>query len=388
MSTAKRVSLTVYVLLSMALLAAILSLQGALLDSFSEAWGLEGSSKGLANTSAFIGSIAALITAFFLQGRVKKYALLRAALVVCALSLCVLWAAPGYALFTAGWFVLGVGIGWIDALLSAMMADLYTGKAARIMMCMLHMTFGLSSTLSPMLYQALLRRGVMWQRIYLPAAAAAALLVIIAFVGRALGVKSDEALVPSQFSLGRLWDDIRSHDLLPMVGAMAFHGLFLSGLNTWINRFAEGFAGGEAMPAMSCLFLGVMLSRLIVPFLPIDTGRYCKAAGFLGCAALLCGLWGGSGVLLRACVIVSGLLFGALIPCILNLGCSGMAENTLLASTTMMFALYLGQSLSSPLIGFLESAISLRAGIILCAACMPLCSLCCAWYARAKRGKA
>ena len=384
MTGTKRAALTAYVLASMVLLAAVFSLQGALLDAFSEAYGLDGSVKGFANTAAFIGTIAALITAFYLQGQVTKYALLRVALGVCAVALVGLAVAPNYGFFTGAWLVLGLGLGWIDGVLSACIADLYEGKTGRIMMCMLHMTFGLSSTVSPMCYKAMIGAGLNWQRVYIPVAVLAAALVVISLIGRAAGLRANETLTRAPFSASRVFLDLKEHNILPLMGAMAFHGLFLSGLNTWINRYAEGLGGNITLLAQSCMFAGIMISRGVVPFLPIRTEKYVAVSGFAAGAVLLCGLWTGSAVLLRVCVALCGLLYGALIPCILNLGCADMAENTLLATTGMMFALYLGQSFSSPLIGALEKAINLRAGMILCAVSMPLCSLCCIWHHRAR----
>ena len=380
----KRAALTAYVLASMALLASIFSLQGAMLDAFSQAYALDGSAKGFANTAAAIGSIVALITAFYLQGRMTKYAILRMALGVSAVTLLVLAVAPNYALFTAAWLFLGVGIGWIDGVLSACMADLYQGKLARIMMCMLQMTFGLSSTVSPLCYKALMGGGMNWHHVYIPIVVISLALLVISYIGRASGIRADETPSRAPFSASRVLSDLWAHHQIPLMGALLFHGLFLNGLNTWINRFAEGLSGDITLPAMSCLFAGIMLSRLIVPFTPIKTEKYVAVAGFLSGAALLMGLWTQSAVLLRVCVCLSGLLFGALIPCILNLGCQDMAENTLLATTGMMFALYFGQIFASPLIGFLEKAINLRAGMIMCAAAMPLCSVCCMFHQKSR----
>ncbi|MBR0464938.1 MAG: hypothetical protein IJJ23_11265, partial [Clostridia bacterium] len=57
--------------------------------------------------------------------------------------------------------------------------------------------------------------------------------------------------------------------------------------------------------------------------------------------------------------------------------CGDMPDNTMLASTAMMLALYAGQSLVSPVMGLMENTLGLRAGMAICAVCMPLCSLCC-----------
>ena len=74
-----------------------------------------------------------------------------------------------------------------------------------------------------------------------------------------------------------------------LAAALFFHGFFLSGLNTWINRYADTL-GGAAIPAQSCVFLGLMISRCLMPFLPIKPEKYVQAGGLLGCLALGIGL--------------------------------------------------------------------------------------------------
>jgi len=130
------------------------------------------------------------------------------------------------------------------------------------------------------------------------------------------------------------------------------------------------------------VFLGLMLSRLLMPFLPIRAEKYVVTGGFLGGAALCVGLLFPGGWGLRVMLVISSLFFGALIPCVITLGCERQKSNTLLATTGIMLALYLGQGVSSPMIAALEAAFSLRAGMLLCAASMALCSLCCLLDAR------
>lgn len=378
MKRTDRRMVAVFLLLGIAFLSAIFAVQGALLNSMIDAYGLRASNQGTANAAAFAGGIAALITAFFLQGRRRKRALLKASIALCAAATALLWLAPNYPIFCAVWFVVGFALAMMDTLLSSCMADLYTGESGTRMMCVLHTTFGLASVLTPMGFQALLLAGVPWKRIYLLIAAFGAALLAVAAAVRAIRrIPDPEALSAPAVSLGDIAGGIRAGRLAWFVLAMLFHGVFLSGLNTWINRYAESLPGGVQVPAQSCLFLGIMLARLLFPLLPVKAGRYVQVGGLLGGAALAVGLCLSSGLLLRLALLASGLLAGALLPCIISLGCDRLRENTLLATTAVMLSMYAGQAVSSPIIAGLESAVSLRAGIALCAVCMALCSACC-----------
>ena len=386
MKKSERVWVTIFLLLCMAFLSAIFAVQGSLLSTMIDQYRLNAASQGTANTVAFAGGIIALVSAFALQGRWQKRTLVKASVLLCAAGLAMLWLAPNYGVYVAAWFVAGFGLGLMDTLLSACMADLYTGRQAVRMMCILHTVYGLSSVLSPMGYAAMLAIGMLWKRIYLVIAAVGVMIVAGALIVRkTAGIVDREPLSSQRISLVNILPDLHRGGLLWLTAAMVFHGVFLSGLNTWINRYADGLAASIAIPAQSCVFLGVMLSRLLMPFLPIDSRKYVVSGGVAAALALCIGLMIPNGWVLRALLMLSSLMFGALIPCMLTIGCERHKQNTLLATTGMMLALYLGQAISSPVIAALEAAIDLRAGMMLCAVSMAACSLCCAADARAER---
>ncbi len=387
MKKTDRALITVFLLLCMVFLSAVFAVQGSLLTAMIDAYRLEPARQGLANTMAFAGGVLALVCAFLMQGRQRKRTLLKIAVTICAAGLVLMWIAPGYGLYTAAWFLTGFGLGLMDTLLSACMADLYTGRQAVTMMCILHTAYGLSSVFSPMGYAGLLGAGTPWKAVYLIIAAAGLLILLGAFVvKKGLGIADHESLAPgSAGSIARVVPALKEGRLLWLVAAIFFHGIFLSGLNTWINRYADSLDGSIAVPAQSCVFLGLMLSRLAMPFLPLKPEKYVAAGGLLGGIVLCIGLLIPNGWVLRIALIVSSLLFGALIPCVLTIGCGRQPQNTLLATTGIMLALYLGQAVSAPAIAALEAAMGLRAGMLLCALCMALCSLCCAADAAGER---
>ena len=379
MSKTERTLITVFLLLCMVFLSSVFAVQGSLLSTMIDHLQLDAARQGTANTMAFAGGIVALVSAFALQGRWKKRTLLKAAILTCAAGLVLMWLAPNYGLYVAAWFITGFGLGLMDTLLSACMADLYSGKQAVTMMCILHTAYGLSSVFSPMAYAWLLSASIPWKRIYLLIAAVGTMIVLCALVIRRLRRMEDpEQLAQQTISLRGILPALSKGRLLWLVAAIFFHGIFLSGLNTWINRYADTLPGNIAIPAQSCVFLGLMLSRLLMPFLPVKTEKYVVAGGLLGGIALVIGLLFPNGWILRGMLILSSLLFGALIPCVITLACERQRSNTLLATTGIMLMLYLGQAVSSPLIAMLESAIHLQAGMFLCAACMVICSICCA----------
>lgn len=377
MKKAERGLITAFLLVSMAFLSSVFAVQGSLLSPMIEHYQLAAANQGTANTMAFAGGLTALVIAFSLQGRWRKRTLLKIALVICAAGLLMMNRAEGYTGFVAAWFVTGFGLGLMDTLLSACMADLYTGKLAVIMMCILHTSNGMASVLSPMGYAALLRGNMPWKNVYLVIAAAAVLIIFCAWMVKGICGVGKEPLATEKMAAKQILPALCDRRIRWLVAAIFFHGIFLSGLNTWVNRYAENLPGAIQLPAQSCVFLGMMLSRLAMPFLPIRTEKYVQYAGILGGICLGIGLWFPQGWVLRGMLILSSLFFGALIPCVITLGCERQKENSLLVTTGIMLALYLGQAVSSPAIAWLEGAVNLKAGMVLCAGCMVLCSVCC-----------
>ena len=362
-------------MLGMMFLAAIFALQGVLLSSLIEHYGLEDSAQGLASSAASAGGVIALVSSVFLIGRLPKVTLLQIALGVCAVFLALLKLAPTFAVFVGLWLALGVGMGYVDMLLSSCMADLYTGRRATQMMCILHMLYGVSSVICPPIYNGLMR-GMAWNSVYLCVAAAGALLLAYTTLAARLMKRSGgSGLAEQKMNLKTAAKVITKGALPGLIAAMFCHGMFLGGLNTWINRYVgvtlNSSLGGMAS---SFMFFGVMASRLLMPILPLSPVKYVRAAGFAAGAAVLIALPMMNGWAMCIAVCLCGLAYGAMIPCMLDIGCAETPESTMLATTVMMLALYLAQAVVSPVIGALESAFSLHAGIGLCGAFMLLCS--------------
>ena len=319
--------------------------------------------------------------------KITKRFLLRSALCFCMCSLLFLFILKDFIPVVIAWWGLGFGLGMMDTLLSACMADLYPGKDSTRMMCILHTVFGLGSVITPMLIFALLNAGVHYRMIYPYLFCCFLLLIAVSgFVREVFRITDDESRGKSSQAAMRLPSGVNLR-LFGLVPAMFAHGIFLSGLNTWINRYSDMLPGLFAIPAQSFLFTGIMLSRLLIPFLPIRTEKYLMTGGVFGGAVLALGLASGNGLVLRLSLLASGLLAGALLPCILSVGCRRYNEDTLLATTILMLALYSGQGISAPIITLLESRFGLVSGIFLCAVCMVLTSLSTGIQGRTGNGK-
>jgi len=384
----RRQQLTWLLIGGMVFLTFIFALHGSLLTRVIEHFDLGSSVTGLPSAASSAGGFVALISSLVLNGRLSKLTLLKGSIGLCAVFLLLLPLTPQFWLFVLFWGVIGIGLGYLDTLLSACMADLYQGSAARRMMCILHLTYGLAFIAAPVVYAALLTRleATGWNRLYMVVSAAGILLLLLLLAAtRGSGAsgekpRSDGSEMEERIS-GTLVARLMSTEngILPkLMAAMLLHGIFLSSMSTWINRYEEVMLQKtEGIYALSFLFLGVMLSRLLMSFARIPTGHYIKLAGFAAFGAVIWLLCSPGAGLMYAALSVCGLFFGAMIPCMLTVSSSCAPRHSMLVTTLMMLAFYLGQVIGPAMTGALATAFDLRIGIGVSGLCIGLASLCC-----------
>lgn len=359
---------------TMVFLSFIMAVQGALLTDIINFFHLESSSQGLPGFLASVGGMLSLGSTFFLIGRLSKIRLLEIGILICCVFLCGVALAKDFLVFLALWFGVGIGIGYMDALLSSCIADLYTGDTATRMMCNLHTTFGVSSMISPIIYSTLKSAGMQWNYIYFVIAALGLLMLVgMIFVSSKTVSSGSSGAVCTETKL-----TFRQMAVLLGKGRMPFllvaifaHGLFLGGLNSWLTHYVSVTLGGKlGSIALSFLFFGVLISRFCFPFTGMTPVSYLSRAGFLAGVLFAVSLPFSSDIVVCLAAACSALCFGAMIPCLLNVACTDTPRSTLLATTAMMLCLYLGQGLSSPILGIFEKGIGLRYGMLLCAVMM------------------
>jgi len=379
MKRSQKVCLTVTLIIGMMFIASIFTLQGSLLTSLIAHYELSDSEQGFASSAACAGGVVALMSSFFLIGHIPKLLLLRIGVAVCSVFLALLKFSPSFSLFVVMWFAIGIGLGYMDMLVSSCMADLYEGRAATSMMCILHMSYGVVSSLVPFLYDAMLKR-MMWNSLYLWVAGLGILLLVLftVSVAYARSCMKREPMAENRMSFREMGEVMKKGALPALVAAMFCHGVFLGGLNTWINRYVSVTLNSSfGSLSLSLMFVGVLVSRLVISLTNISAVKFIRFAGYAAAACVFVALPFRSGALMCAGILGCGLFFGAMIPCILDVGCAATPESTMFATTSMVLSLYLGEAIIPPVIGALEAAFNLHVGIALCGVFMVIASVCC-----------
>lgn len=363
--------------------------QGVLLTPLVEHYGLTESSQGIPNAALNIGCTIALLTSLVVMGRIAKPKLLIMAMTATIILILPLCSKPGFILLVALYALVGLAVGYIDTLGSSAIADLFHGKSASLMMGALHAVFGIAGIVSPLVMGSLLKGGLQWNWVYLIiAGVGCALYAYVLPVGRGW-IREDAGVKSASIRLSRemLARFFGNRDQLLLLAAVLVYCLYFGGVTVWTDRFIDKELNNPALgaTALSLFWLGVTASRLLTPLLKVTPLRYIQCAGLLGAAVLLPGVLSGNAYVMAGAVVVSSLLAGAVIPMILHVSCERFSENTLLATTTILLGVYAGQALGPMIIGQMEAAMSIKAGMLFCVAAVGLSGVA-AWGIRAKKG--
>ncbi len=346
------------------------ALRASLLTSMIDHYSLSSSQQGLPSAVASLGSMLAMLLAFPLMGRVRKPTLLLVAAGLSTLLLFPQYLLPGYGAFIALNLLFGIALGVMDTLLSSSMADLHTGQRSVVMMSILHACYGVGGIVSPMVYGAILKSGAPWNTVYLSTMALGVLLLIYmapVSVRQSALPASVDIQASGLITRAGLAEFFRNRRLAALTAFALTFGLFFGGVNTWIIRFVNvTYSERLGDLTLSLVYLGVTAGRLATPLTGIGQMTYLKLMGFAAWALLSAALLIGSGPATVALICLAFFLSGSMLPFALNAACQLNRRNTMLASTILFFAMYVGQAISAPLIGAIEARAGLPLAMEIC----------------------
>lgn len=349
---------TVAILVSMVFLAMAHQMRPSQLSAVIGYYGLSDSQQGMPAAFATLGSIGAMFLAIALTGRVRKPVMLVISIAASLVLMLPQYLCPPLMLFLALNFVYGIALGMIDTLVSACMAEVHTGKRSALMLSLLHASYGVGGITAPVLYGRLLASGTSWNRLFLVLILIGmTLLMYIAPVSLRqaylTAVSANERA--ARFSISGVRRFFADPILSAFTGLMFCFGMSFGGMTTWMVRFVDvTYSTTMGDTVLSLVFLGILIGRIVTPFLPISEKVFLKIAGagyfLLMSAALLIGSAEATAVL--ACLAC--ILAGPIVPYAMSIACGRMLENTLLVSTILNLSMYIGQTLASPIMGGIE----------------------------------
>lgn len=351
--------------------------QSSLLTEFTAYYGLSTARQGLISSAVSLGMFIAL--ALLLTGaiRLKKPLILVAAAFTVSAMFMLLGMRVPYPLLLCIYLIIGVSYGLIDSSASSTVADLYSDGKSQIKMGLAHSFFGVGGVLGPIAITALKSGGTEWNGILRIFAAFSAVVFAVSIF----------AYLPRRNELdGRVQPTARI-TLTEMKGLLnRRNGFFIAAVGLkgaqevciafWIAKYiTEGLGSPILGPlAISAMWLGSSVSRLVIPRLKFNIAGYIKYSMLLSAAVFIVALTFPSAILTGISALIVGLTSGAVVPMGIAELCGRHRENTLAASSVTLITIYSGQLIFPLLAGLLFPNL-LYAGIIMAIVCGLLSSL-------------
>lgn len=332
--------------------------QGILLSDYTEFYHLTPIYQGAVSAFQSLGMVVSMIFLLFGKSRLPKAHFLILSLGVVVVAFGDLYFAPPFFVFLILYFLIGAAYGSIDSVSSSLIADLHSGKHASRYMGVLHSAIGIGGIIGPFFIQFLLNRRLPWNGIlgiFSLIAFAVLLFYLLSYQWVRKRLFQQKAQSPL-LQIGDIKEFLTPLNLFILL-SVAFYGAHQICLVFWIARYIKVSFGSDTLGAfaVSLFWVGTVISRFAVPFLPMKSENYISRAMLITTAVLGLTMFIRSAY--EACVIMFavGLIGGAVIPMGLHDLCRKFPGNTLIVSTLVLLCVYCMQMLSSLLTGTLSS---------------------------------
>ena len=341
-----------------------------LLKDLSAAFQLPEKLEGTMSSICSIGSLLALVSMLFLQGRIKKSFLLAA----CGLTMCACMIlkgiVPNYGLLLLVFFVFGIALGFGDCNCNAFIVDL-NGKDADKYLGSLHAFSGLGAMLTP-LFITWIRSRNTWQNTYfLMALIAAVPFLYFTFQCFYMNKRIKTEEMPEiRLTMQDIKDYLKDRENLGVMFGMMFYNIFFNGFIVWVTLYTTRVLD----PALSAYPLAVFwifgaTSRFFAPRTGISSRKLFLFGTPLGGLVILIGVLLRNPIALIICCGLGGLLTGPGIPTLVTIGCERYQDRSGLPSSILVITQYIGATVSPLVMAAISDFASLQESMIFTCCC-------------------
>lgn len=357
---------TAMLLLSMFTLAFGSSTQGFFLSNFIEEYNLKSSAQGLPMTLQGVFSVASIILMMFTVSRIKKHLAAFLALLFSGIAMLGLSIVPPFALMIILYGLFGISMGVQDTAGNALMVDIHPESSVRLND--MHFLFGIGNVTAPLVFQFLVSKGVLWNHVFLLVFAVQAILSIVFLMVIKAGApqtKNYAETETAKIDIKVITTFLKSDGNIFLFLSMFFYCAHQIGVSAWIRRFFELEMGSAILgtAALSAFWLGIAVSRILLPRLGLKPQYQLAYGNALAAMAMLFGIVLKNPIVMVICMAITGFAGGNTIPNDTFLSCERLKSNTLIATTILFAGMYIGASAISPIIGSVSAGFSLRIGV-------------------------
>jgi hypothetical protein len=177
--------------------------------------------------------------------------------------------------------------------------------------------------------------------------------------------------------------------LIACTGIMLCFGISFNGMTTWMVRFVDvNYSSTLGATTLSMVFVGLLIGRIVPPLLPISDRTFIKFAGVGYFIFMMLPIFIGSDKATAVCACIACILTGPVLPYALSIACGRMLHNTLMVTTILNLALYVGQTMAAPIMGGIESFAGLEMSMAFSHIFGLGCSICAIFGLRSRKKSA
>jgi fucose permease len=299
-----------------------------------------------------------------LMERIGRRAVLVGAAVLHGAGIAGFGLAPSWPLFVLAMLPAGLGAGCLDGGSNGLMLDVYREGRGRAMN-LLHVWFSIGALLAPLVIGQAVDAGVAWQVItVISAAPLVALAIAYALVPMPSGRrKRADVASTGATSAGATSAAARllSGPIVLLGAAIASYVAAEIGVSSWLVRFLEPAALATATLALSLLWAGATVGRLLSSAIAdrFDHLRFTLVCIVLMGLAIAAAVASPSLPLSIALFTLAGAASGPVFPMIVALGGERFPDRSAAVGGTLVGFAVVGSTLYPPAIGFLSVTVGL-----------------------------
>lgn len=361
-----------------ALGSAINATIGVFLSYYIEEYGLVAAEQGACGSAQSLGFLLSVVASAFLLKKLEKPKVVLLMAGIMAIVLPGLGMKPPFVLLLALYAIFGLSYGAVDSLSSSLLSDVYPGHSAE-KIGKLKAVYCLGGVLAPLIFQAVLRTGVKWNRILsVSGFVGIAVFFYFAFVSMPrLPQREAKNEKAESMDLSDFAEFFRAKGVVAaLIFAMIYNG-HMSGQTVWIIRYISEYMGEKAWAgySLSLFWIGAFAARMIFPQRMKSHRRLLLTGTLASFALYMAGIASGNGKLMCLMMLPIGIAEGAVIPVIVDYACSLKREKSAVACASVMLATNIGSVIFSALIGQVISVRGATTGILLLPASALICGM-------------
>jgi FHS family glucose/mannose:H+ symporter-like MFS transporter len=368
---------TISILLTMISFAVALTSTQVLMKEIIKEFSLLGANQGMTNSCFNFGSLIAVISIPFLKGRIAKWFVLAASVLLMAFSMFFIGNSPFFFLVLIFCLFAGTFGGWIDGYTNAMTMDLHKQNSAKYI-SFVQGSYALGAMLTPIIIHFLMLK-LDWRDTY----TILSLLVFLAAlqcmaVSRICSDKiKTDAVTEKRLTVREVKNFAGDKYNFLLIVACLFYSAAQTGQVSWMVRYmdvAYPDSGIWIQATVSLYWFGIFLTRMFSPLLKVNPLKMIIFGMSASAIMHSIGIFSGQLIIFIILTILCGICIGMVMPVLINESLSRYRGNTSLALSGMYIASKVGM-VAMPAIMGTFAAYSLNFSMILTDISFVICAI-------------